>query len=112
MKGKTKMFEKRKTNQKGYTLIELLITIAILAIVIGILFWFVIIGVAVKGNMYFTEEGVLRELKVEHPGIEKVVKTERNIMDFSKLMVLEKGENKTYCLDSDILFNYKFSECK
>ena len=49
----------------GYTLIELSITIVIIAFVIGLLSIFVIVC---KGNFWYTEAGVLKELRIDHPG--------------------------------------------
>lgn len=95
-------------NNKGYTLIELLIVLAIIAIVAAWIFGAVTLC---RGNFWFSTNSVLRELKVEHPQVTEVLKTERNVFDKSVITVKENGLNHNYCLDTDILWNYKFSEC-
>ncbi len=92
----------------GYTLIELSIVIAIIAIMIGLLSIFVI---ACKGNFWYTEAGVLKELQIDHPNVIRVLKTEKNIFDESVITVKEGDAIKDYCLDTSIIWNYEFVEC-
>ncbi len=92
----------------GYTLIELSITIVIIAFVIGLLSIFVIVC---KGNFWYTEAGVLKELRIDHPGVIRVLKTKKNIFDESVITVKEGNETKDYCLDTSIMWNYKFVKC-
>jgi len=96
-------------NSKGFTLFELLAVIIMISCFAGVVFQAVAM---VTGNFYFTERGILKELKVSHPTVSEILSTKRNIYSNSQIMVLENGEKKTYCLDSSILFNYFFSECK
>jgi len=90
---------------------HLLIVIAILLIVVGFLGYYVVIGCVFKANFWFTEDGVLRELKVDRPLVTKILKTERHPIDKSVIVVEEDGQRYKYCLDSSVLFNYEFSEC-
>ncbi len=94
-----------KHNQKGFTLIELLIVVAIVAIVaivIGV--W----GTLAMGNMWYTEKGVLEELKLDHPNITEVLDTNRNAWGYSQIIVQEGEKINTYYLNSDFLWNYEF----
>lgn len=92
----------------GFTLIELLIIIAIIGtLVIGLLG----VGVVCRGNFWYSEDEVLRELKADHSGITEVLKTKRNVFAKSVITVKENGVNHDYCLDTNVLWNYEFSEC-
>jgi len=100
-----------QNKEKGYTLIELLIVI----IFIGFLASILIGGITMlRGNCYWSEETALELLKEEHPSVSKILisKSERNIWQYSKIVVLENGKQKTYCLDTNILFDYKILECQ
>ncbi|MFW9880764.1 MAG: type II secretion system protein [Candidatus Thorarchaeota archaeon] len=95
-------------NKKGYTLVEILIVIACIAIVA-----LVNIGVIALacGNYWYTEEGVERQLKIDHPNITRVLRTQRNVFSFSVITVEEDGRRVEYCLDTGIFFNYEFHDC-
>jgi len=93
----------------GFTLIELLIVIAIIGILAACLLG---VAVACGGNFWYSNDGVLRELKTDHPKVTEVLKTKRNVFDESVITVKENGVNHDYCLDSSIFWNYKFSECQ
>lgn len=98
-----------KKHNRGYTLIELMIVIAIVAILVV---WFVGVKVICQGNFWFQTESALRELQASHSTVSKVLTTQRNIFDKSVLLIENKdGSRKEYCLDTSILFNYEFSEC-
>jgi prepilin-type N-terminal cleavage/methylation domain-containing protein len=98
-------------NNKGFTLIELLIVIAILCIVIGGIGLGVIGGI-IMGNEWYSEEGVLRKIQLDHPQVAKIIDSQRNTWGYSIVKVEENGQRKEYCLDSNILFNYKVLDCK
>lgn len=93
--------------QKGFTLIELLIVMAVIFVIV-IFFGVLLYGTLLKGNFWYTEDGVLKALQFEHPQVEKVLKTTRNLWDYSEIIVQEGGERKTYYLDTNILGNYEF----
>jgi prepilin-type N-terminal cleavage/methylation domain-containing protein len=102
---------KRLRRKNGFTLVEVMIVMGLIAISAVVVYGF-IITVICRGNFWFSEEGVLRELKVDHPGVTEILKTERNVHAKSVITVKEDGFNHVYYLDSDMLWNYKFSESK
>jgi len=65
-----------------------------------------------RGNHFGSEEGILKQLRKEHPKIEKIMSIERNFYDYSIVKVRESGEVKLYCLNTSILLDHKFSECQ
>jgi hypothetical protein len=82
----------------------------ILAIVI---MWGLVISTVFKGNFWFSEDSVLRELRVDRTEAVRVLKTERNVYSDSVITVENKdGSRADYCLDSDVLWNYSLSTCK
>jgi len=100
----------KKQNEKGFTLIELLIVISIICI-----FAFTIIGgiTIIRGNFYWSSNSAFAQLQEENPAASKLLmsKTERNVWKYSKIAVMENGQPKTYCLDTNILFDHKFLNC-
>jgi len=93
-------------NKRGFTLIELIIVMSLVAIVFG---WLFVGGVVIKGNQWFTEVGVLRELLVGHPEVKEILDTKRNVYGYSVIRVKNSDNSiSTYLLDTDILFNYEF----
>ena len=59
-----------------------------------------------KGNFWYTEQGVLRELQIENPGIARIMKVKTGVIDYTEITVQNNdGSTKTYYLDSDVLFN-------
>lgn len=97
---------KRIRNSKGFTLIELMIVLAIICIlVVG--FGLGLIGGVAMGNGWFFENDVLRKIQLNHPQASKIIDTERNIWRYSVITVEESGQKKQYGLDSNVLFNYK-----
>lgn len=97
-----------KKYQKGFTLIELMIVIFFVGVV-GILLCYCTLG---AGNFWCTESGVERQLKAEHPEINEVVTINRGVWGYSRVLAKTKdGASQTYCLDSNILFNYEFDDC-
>lgn len=77
----------------------------VIAVVMTI-FWLTI----VMGNFWYTKPGALEQLKNENPGIERIVRSERRIWRKSVFTVKENGQTRTFLLDTNILWNYKFKE--
>jgi len=93
----------------GVTLVELLIVMATIAIlVVGILG----VGFIGRGNFWYSNDGVLRELIVDHPKVTEFLKGKRNVFAKSVITVKEDGVDQDYCLDTNILWNYEFSKCQ
>jgi hypothetical protein len=44
--------------------------------------------------------------------VTEIVKTTRNVFVDSVIMAKEDGVLHSYCLNSNVLFNYTFSDCK
>jgi prepilin-type N-terminal cleavage/methylation domain-containing protein len=99
----------RRSSQKGFTLIELIIVGAILFILVG---WLLVWRTILAGNYWFSEGGVLRELRADHPAVTEVIKSQRNIYADSVITVKEGEVRRDYCVDTNMLFNYEFSDCK
>lgn len=94
-------------NEKGFTLIELLIAVTIIGIVV---LEVIGIGCICRGNFWYSETGVLRELQINNPNITKI-KTERNILYRSIVIAVDKeGKVIKYLLDTNFLFNYDLEE--
>lgn len=90
----------------GATLVELSVVMA----TVGIL---VVSVLAIScGNFWYSDDSVLRELKANHPKVTEVLKAKRNIFAESVITVKEDGVDRDYCLDTNILWNYEFSECQ
>lgn len=68
-------------------------------------------GVGLSGNQWYTEDGVLRELRVDQPTATRVMKSERNIFADSRITVEQNGKPVEYCFGSNIMFNYTFEDC-
>ncbi|HPW34460.1 MAG TPA: prepilin-type N-terminal cleavage/methylation domain-containing protein [Candidatus Paceibacterota bacterium] len=100
-------------NSKGFTLVELLIVVVMVAIV------FVALPTVFMGNFWYTEEGVLRELKNGGmvTGNAIIIRTERNIWKSSQIEISDSFGNSygsyncvaIFDLDTNILFNYKLT---
>lgn len=111
-----------KNKENGYTLVELMIVVVVILIPIFIVFYFVGIGAGIRGNFYWTTEGVERQLKEEYPEIDHILlsPSERNVFATSKIVAIEKttaGPTKSeniviFCLDTNIMFDYRFSKCE
>jgi len=88
--------------QAGFSLIELLFTL------VALLVAFVFLGGVCMGNQWYFEDSILRELQYEHPKVLKIIHAERNIFSYSVIVVDEDGQRRTYLLDSNVLFRYRF----
>lgn len=95
----------------GFTLVELMIVIAIIAVIV-IGGYVIMLKTICQGNFWYSEDGILKELKIDHPQITEVLKTTRNVFDKSIILVMENGEKTEYCLDTNIMWNYEFSKCE
>ena len=83
---------------------------ALTIIVAGFLFYGMAYVTIAKGNFWYTDAGAFRQLQAEHPQVTELVKTERSVFDYSRITVREGDAQKTYLLNTNILFNYSFSE--
>jgi len=99
-------------NQDGFTSVELLFVVVIILSIVGFI-WGVVANAILAGNFWYTEEGVLRDIQIDHPGIMEVIRSERNVYDDSVITVKnDAGSRFTFTLDSDIFFNYVITESK
>jgi hypothetical protein len=74
---------------------------------IGIALFVGVYSTLMAGNFWFTEEGVLREIRLSEPAAKTVLTSKRAVWDDSKITVeLEDGSRKVFALDTNMLFNY------
>lgn len=100
-----------KSTNQGFTLIELTVVIAFIAIIV-IVGWVFAIKTVCQGNFWFDDESVFREIQIEHPDAARLLKSQRNIFDDSRILVENKdGTRREHCLDTSIMWNYTFSDC-
>ncbi len=76
---------------------------------IVILFIVCVMAIVAMSNAWYEKETVLQELQAEHSKITKIIKTKRNILLKSVIVVRENGKIFGYLLDSSLLRNYEFS---
>lgn len=87
--------------------------------------WFSIFGILIftfgvlgylalfAGNQWYSDESVLKSLKLHKPGVIEVVSLERNIFRKSLLHIkFQDLSRERVLLDSNILMNYHFSDVK
>ncbi len=97
-----------KRGEKGFTLLELLIVVATI-MVVSVVVVGGVYGTLFTGNFWFTEDGVLRELRANHPEVVQIVHIQRNIWGYSIIETADgNGNRNSFQLDSNILFNYSF----
>lgn len=82
----------------------------VVSLIISVLIVTTISLTVVKGNFWYTKNSALEQLKNENPQIEKIVKSERRIWRKSVITVEENGKIKTFLLDTNVLWNYRFKE--
>lgn len=93
-------------NQKGYTLTELMIVIAIVGVVVGV----IVCGFLCPANFWCTNQGVLVALQMQNPYV-KSVGIERHVIAYT-IVYVDVGRSKLlrYTLDTNLLFNYRFGD--
>lgn len=66
------------------------------------------VGMVMMSNAWYVEDGVLSKLKAEHPKVKRmrVIRSERNIFDYSVIFVDEDGQRKSYLIDTNALSRY------
>ncbi len=93
-------------------MIELLIVVFIVAFLAIVVCYLGIGGAVVMGNQWFTEDGVLKKIQLNHSNAVRIVDAERNVFKRSVITVdYGDGKRGTHCLDYDILFNYSITAC-
>lgn len=95
----------KRLNQRGATATEVVIVLVIFVVIP-----FLAVSM-VKCNAVYTDDGVLEKIQVDHPGVEKVITTSRNVWGYSVITIEEAGQRVDYCLDTNPLFNYRVFKC-
>lgn len=92
---------------KGVTLLQVLLgMVAVFAVTI--LLFAGVYGTLMTGNFWFTEEGVLKEIRLNEPAAKTVLTSKRAVWDDSEVTVeLEDGSRKVFRFGSNMLFNYE-----
>lgn len=81
--------------------------IIVLAIVAIICVMVTALGLIVCGNQWYTEEGVLRKIRMMEPNTDTLT-SERRVFAYSRITTRDKsGVIRDYELDSNVLFNYR-----
>ena len=92
---------------------RLLLSILIIVIagaVIGAIAHMFVYSTICRGNFWFTEAGVLREIQADHPDVQKIVRVDHNIWSDSRIEVETiAGDRVWYDLDTNVLFDYELS---
>ena len=89
----------------GYTLIELLITIFVVVIMPLLLL------TGVMGNFWYTRSGVLEKIQLENRQVIRILDDQRNVWSESVFIADENSKRIRYCLDTNVLYNYKVKKC-
>lgn len=100
----------RAKRNAGFSVLTIL-AVLFLMILAWAVIWIGVISAAICGNQWFTDDGVLKKIQLNHPKATQVVDTERNVFRESIISIQEEGQRIRYCLDSDILFNYNVKRC-
>jgi hypothetical protein len=94
------------TSSRGVTLIEILLGLALVAVIVTV-FGFGLLGGVIMGNEWYSEAGVLKAIRVDHPEAKTVLISNRCFYKKSEFVVEgEDGRRAKYYLDSNILFSY------
>lgn len=64
-----------------------------------------------KGNFWCTQEGVQSSLIIDHPEVSKVLRINRNWINYAEVLVENTDSTRsTYLLNTNVLFNYSFEK--
>ena len=97
-------------DQKGFTLIDLAICVVMVLVVISIFSMGIMI---IKGNFWYTEAGVLNDIRIDHPEASQVLRSHNNIVNYSTFEIENNdGTRAIYELDTNVLFNYSLQKTK
>jgi len=94
--------------QKGFTAVEAMVVLCLLFFIAVPILYLAFWCTLVCGNFYYLDSGILQELQIDHPEVESVRRTKRNVWDYSKIRVMnDDGTESCYYLDTNVLFNYE-----
>lgn len=100
------MHHRNARSERGFTLIELMVVVAMVILVFGVGLYAVLTKTILMGNQWVTEESALRCVQFVEPKAKKVVKLERHAWSPSVVTVEDaEGGRSRFHLDADVFFN-------
>ena len=70
-----------------------------------------ILETTLKGNYWYSDEGVLEAIQLNNPNIDSILKSTRNITDYSVILTKDTDNSKhVFYLETDIFTNYRLYE--
>ena len=95
--------------RKGFTLVEVIISLALIVIVVGIIGYLGVFCLVCKGNFHvYTDTQALKAIQVDNPEYVKVINIERHAVAYTKVTAEDgSGTRADFLLDTNIFQNRK-----
>jgi len=71
-------------------------------------FWGGLLAMICSANIWYGIDGIQARLMTEGHNVTSVVSTDRNFIKYSRITVVEDGQEKIYLIDANILAVYTF----
>lgn len=92
---------------------HIIVFLVICAIAVTVAYF--VVKTIVTSNAYFTEEGILKKVQIEHPEYVKSVDLYRSFWDKTPSKVYVEDEARRgqwFCFNTNIMANHRFVDCK